>query len=80
MGTGWLVVWLSFSCPLMLGVMPSAAKIALCTPTLNIKPAKTYRDALEMSGKVKAPALVSISKKNKKGWGIVDILVKRWKP
>lgn len=80
MGTGWLVVWLSFSCPIIIGVLPSVAQIALCTPTLNIKPTKTYQDALEISGKVKAPALVSISKKNKKGWGIVDILVKRGKP
>lgn len=80
MGTGWLVVWLSFSCPIGFGVLPSVAQIALCKPTLNMTPAKTYQDALETSGKVKAPALVSISKKSKGGWGIVDIMVKRGKP
>lgn len=71
-----LVVWLGLSCPALTAKLPLPAKLAVCTPVLEIRGAASLEATHAVSRGISAPALISVWRRGKAGFQFVEMAVK----
>lgn len=75
---GLLVLWITLgACPPLAGSLPVAAKLALCSTTLDMRAARTLEASHAIVERtVPAQSLASIWKRSKGRWRLVESIVK----